>query len=248
MWSLLLHVLAKAFVRVWLATSAHSWRRLPRPADQPVVHSLGPDPDQLIVIGSGAVVGYGVLSYELSVSGQLAHLVSSITGRGVDMHIVAAPDLDVAAARATIATLELPRFNVIVLTIGPIDAITLVPSLRWRARLSRLLDEIAAKSPVSLTVLVTGIPSLPTLVTLPSAYRAAVGRRCIAFNDESAAVVAGRARVSFVPFAPPAINLVQNPSRQVHSDWAALLAPAVAAALEATVRPAGEQPAGGATP
>jgi len=225
----LTHALASSIIGMWLATSSHSWRRLPRPQDEPLVHAPGPDPDRILVVGSGAVVGYGVLSYDLSVSGQLARQVAAATGRGVDLRIIADPDLSVRAARAELATADLDRYDVIVLTVGSLDALQLLPRRDWARHMADLLDTVGTR--VGQSVLIMGIPPLTDLVTVPALYKSAVARRCDALNDESARLASARAGVTFVPFTPPAIDLMQNASREVHTVWARIIAPSVVEAL-----------------
>jgi len=225
----LTHLLAATAIGAWLSVSAHSWRRLPRPQDEPLVHAPGPDPDRILVVGSGAVVGYGVLSYDLSVSGQLARLVAAETGRGVDLRVVADPDLDVVTARTELRALTLDSFDVIVITVGSLDALQLLPRRVWGEQLDLLLDSL--RTGPGQSVLLMGIPQLTELVALPRPYRGAVARRVRALNDESAQRAAPRPGVTFVPFSPPPVDLLQNASREVHTVWARIIAPTVIAAL-----------------
>jgi len=225
----LTHLIASTVIGAWLSMSSHSWRRLPRPQDEPLVHAPGPDPDRILVVGSGAVVGYGVLSYDLSVSGQLARLVAGETGRGVDLRVVADPDLDVTTARHELGALRLDSFDVIVITVGSLDALELLPRRVWGEQLDLLLDSLHTGPGQS--VLIMGIPQLTDLVSLPRPYRGAVARRVAALNSESALRAETRPSVTFVPFTPPAIDLLQNASREVHTVWARIFAPSVVAAL-----------------
>ena len=229
--SSLTHLLASSLIRIWLATSTHSWRRLPRPQDEPVVHAPGPDPDRILVIGSGAVVGYGVLSYDLSLSGQLARQVAAATGRGVDLRVIADPDLHVRAATSALAEVDLASYDLVVVTVGSLDALELLPNRAWRTQMGLLLDTIAARTSADRAVLLMGIPQLTELVTVPRVYRAAVARRCDALNRESSLLATTRPWVTYVQFAPPAIDLMENASRDIHIVWARIIAPSVVSAL-----------------
>ena len=195
----------------------------------------------MLVVGSGAVVGYGVLTYELSVSGELARIVAGMTGRGVDLDLMVDPDLSISRVRAALEGSRLERYRVVLLSIGSIDSITLLPVWRWRREMRRLLNLLAERGAATTAVLIQGIPPLTALVPLPRPLRRPIDRRWRAFNTASIAIAAQRAMVTFVPFAPPEVNLLENASRQVHIDWATLLAPAVADALGA--KPAGPETA-----
>lgn len=226
------HLLASSILRIWLANSTHSWRRLPRPRDEPVVRVPGEGTDRILVVGSGAVVGYGVLSYELSVSGQVARQVAAETGRGIELRIIASPDLDVRAAATALAGADLRGYDVVILSLGALDVLELLPASDWAAHMELLLDTIDTGATESAKVLLMGVPQLTQLVTIPRIARGMVARRCDALNAESALLASRRAGAVFVPFTPPALDLMQNARREVHTVWARIITPTVIAALE----------------
>lgn len=227
------HLLASTVLSTWLANSADSWRRLPRPRGEPLIVVPGDDPYRGLVVGSGAAVGYGVLEWALSVNGQVARQVAGATGRGVELRVIADPELSVRAARKALVDADLTGYDVVIVTVGALDALELLPSQDWGTQLGRLLDTIAVRASTDARVLVMGIPNLTELVTIPRLYRGAVARRCAALNEETALLASAREGVAFVPFAPPAIDLVHNASRDVHNTWARIVVPAVLAALRA---------------
>jgi len=230
------HAITTIIVRLWLSLSADSWRRLPRPIDEPTVRIDGPEgddhhPDQLLVAGSGAVVGYGVLSYRLSLSGELARMVAEQTGRGVVLDLVVGPDLSLARCRRELSELPIGGYDAVLLSVGSVDALLLLPIHRWRRDLGRLLDLVQSQCSPRMPVVLQAIPPLLALVQLPWPYRTAIDNRYRAFNAISQELAAQREHVTFLRFDPPAIDLIANAGRQVHIVWAALLAPAVSAAL-----------------
>jgi hypothetical protein len=227
----LVHSVVALLLGLWLNLSPHSWRRLPRPTGEPVVHAAGPDPHRILMVGSGAVVGYGVLTYELSMSGELARIVAGMLGRGIDVDLVVDPDLGISKVPAALEATRLERYDLVLLSIGSIDAITLLPVSRWRREMRGLLNLLAERGAATTVVLVQGIPPLTALVPLPRPLKGLIDRRWRAFNAASKAIAAQRATVTFLPFEPPPVNLLENASRQVHIDWATLLAPAVVEAL-----------------
>lgn len=229
----LIHEMMTTLIRVWLATSRHSWRRLPRPRDAPHVHAAGVTPDRMLMIGSGVAVGYGVLHWELSLTGQLAKRVAELTGRGIDIDISVDPNLDVAAAVDIVKTARIGRYDAIVFLIGSLEALELYPVRLWEQHLRVLLDTIRAEGPDSVRVLFVATPPLTDLITLPLPLRPVVRSRIRRFNEISAELMRGRAGMTVVPLAPMPKDLVDNAGRRVHTEWAELIAPAVAVALEA---------------
>lgn len=225
------HVVTILALRLWLMFSADSWRRLPRPIDEPYVWIDGPDPDRVLVVGSGAVVGYGVLSYRLSVSGELGRMVAERTGRGADLTLVVGPDLSITRCRRRLDAIPLAGYDTVLLSVGSLDALLLIPIPRWTRELGLLLDLVQARTSGSVPVLLQAIPPLLALVQLPRPYRAAIDRRYRALNRVSERLASDRPGVSYLRFDPPAVDLIANAGRQVHTVWARILAPAVSAAL-----------------
>ncbi|MBC7589819.1 MAG: hypothetical protein H7226_02090, partial [Salinibacterium sp.] len=225
----MLHGLARTLARVWLATSTNSWRRLPRPTDAPIVHAPGVTPDRVLFIGSGAVVGYGVLLHKLSISGEIARQASQVTDRGMDADIIAAPTLDIAAARVALRDVRIARYDAIVLMLGPIEAMNLYPLTQWRRNLTQLLEWLAAEAPASLQILVVGVPPFERIVTPP--LLGVFAKHCQAINRITGSVVEGRRHVTFVPFEPDAEDFVAKASHSLHVAWASLIVPSLVAAL-----------------
>ncbi|MEP6481593.1 MAG: GAF domain-containing protein [Rhodoglobus sp.] len=193
------------------------------------MHAPGVDPDRVLFIGSGPIVGYGVLSYDLSISGEVARQVSQITRRGVDADIVADPNLDIATATIALENLHIERYDAVVLMLGSIEVVTLYPLARWRRDLILLLDRLATEGSASLQILVIGAPPLAKIVRVPlPAVFAAHGQ---AINRITESVVEDRGNVTFVPLDPEVQDLVRNASRSVHVTWAGFIAPSLAAAL-----------------
>lgn len=232
MFQSIVHGATSRVLRLWLATSSNSWRRLPRPADEPHVHASGVTPDRVLVVGSGAVVGYGVLSWELSLSGQLAKRVAGLTGRGLDIDISADPELDIGAAVTVLSSVNLARYDGIMFMLGALESLEGYPLKKWEGQLLGLVEDVRTRAPASVRVWFIGVPPLPDLVRLPRSVRARVSRHVVAMNQIVADAVRDRPGMHFVPLNPRSQTLVDNASREVHVEWASLIAPAVAAALD----------------
>jgi hypothetical protein len=84
-------------------------RHVPHPTDSPHVHAPGADPDRVLLFGSGPAVGYGVLSNDLALPGHLARQLSTITGRGADIDVVADPEVTIQGSLALLRELNLSR-------------------------------------------------------------------------------------------------------------------------------------------
>jgi hypothetical protein len=153
-----LHAILHPVRTLWQHWSASSWRRLPRPVDDPVVHTPGPDADRLLLVGSGIAVGYGVLSHELGLAGHLARRLSALTGRGTVVTVIADPDLGLADVPELLDEAQLARCDALLLTLGGAEAATLASPTAWRRALDGVLDSIDALAFTGLHVFVVGIP------------------------------------------------------------------------------------------
>src|SRR4051812_19821667 len=117
--------LVSLFVERWLATSDNSWRTLPTPSGPPVAHSDGPDPDRILLFGSGISMGYGMTTHDLALAGQLARQVSERTGRGVQVDVVAGEDLTVENALKNLTVARLRELDVVIATPGTLEKLLL---------------------------------------------------------------------------------------------------------------------------
>jgi hypothetical protein len=225
------HAVAGLAARLWLATSTQSWRRLPRPEDTAQVHAVGSDSDRLLLLGSGVAVGYGVVSHDLALGGNLAREVTALTGRGVSIDIVARADMSTTRARDAIASREAYRFDALVLALGGLEAFTLLPPRRWRQQLETLLDEIEVICHANARVFLVQI-GMPLLEGLPRSAASLVQQSTVRLNEQTREAAHRRPHVTFVEFAPPQGDLGSLAGRSTYHDWARLIAPAVAADLD----------------
>ena len=229
------HGIANPAARLWLATSSQSWRHLPTPSDPPLVHAPGSDSDRVLLLGSGIAVGYGVMSHDLALGGHFARELSSLTGRGATVDIVGRPDMAPSNTRATLGTLDLGRFDALVLILGGLEALTLMPTGMWRRQMRALLAELVAVAPPSLKVFVVEIGA-PLLAGLPVVVRKAVWSHLLRLNRATAELCAEFDNLAFVAFAPSQGDVNTLRGRTTYQGWAELIAPPVARALDAEAR------------
>ncbi|CAN5311643.1 hypothetical protein BH11ACT4_BH11ACT4_23620 [soil metagenome] len=226
------HALSTVALRLWHLSSPRSWHQLPRPDGRATVHAPGINADRILLVGSGGTVGYGVLSHDLGVAGHLARRVSELTGRGTDVDVITEPELGPVGVHAVIAGTRLARYDLVMLTIGGLEALQLVPRRKWRRQLSALFDSIIAAGPASLSIVMIGVAVMPTLVRMPARAQPIVERAGNRMNEESLALAAARDQVSFVPFSPRGGDFADIAGSELYSEWAAMVAPAIAQVLD----------------
>lgn len=202
---------------------------LPIPHDSPVVHTVGPDADRLLLIGTGSVRGLGVTSNELGLGGQLARRLSALTGRAVDLELAGTTTLMIRQAAGMIDHYDTGRFDAMILVMGIRDTVSLTSPADWRRDMRRLL-EVASRVP---HVFLVAVPDFTTYTDLPLYAKSIIRRHAARLNDESLRLAADIPGVEFVPVnAVDPGHFVRPGSVEVYEIFADAIAPAIAHGLD----------------
>ena len=215
----------------WLANSRRIWRRMPVPPGPPAAHTDGPDPDRVLLFGSGIAMGYGVPSHDLALAGQIAHRVSELTRRGVRVDVIAAESLSSRDVVEHLTVSRLRALDAVVLTPGSLEHVILMPIAQWRQVIEEQLDHFAANAPASLRVVFVAVPEVSQILPAPTLLAFFGDRSARALNRELERLCAEREYVTFVPFQPLAPTDL-SATGNAYGEWAGLIAPAVASALD----------------
>lgn len=200
-----------------------------QPEGPPRAHAAGVDGWRILVTGNDAAVGTGVRSHDLGVPGVLARALSSRTGYGVDVDVVAHPRIVAERLAATVRDNHPRRYHAIVLVTGSDAALKLTSADQWRQRLSQALAEVRESVDAETAVVVTGIPvdrlsrvSPKPLVGLALAHAAELDRA-------SAEICERFGATWFVPL-PTDQGEIDRGAKQ-YARWGAMLADQLAAVL-----------------
>lgn len=151
-----------------LAPLAARWGRrvreeldvVPHPFDSTRQFIAGPDPDRVLVLGNGPAIGFGVLTQELALPGNLARRLAAATGRGVTVDVLARRGTTAALAPRLIADVRMAHYDVVLVCVGSTDAYNLLPEERWRTDLGQLADALRAATTPSTIIAVLPIRPL----------------------------------------------------------------------------------------
>jgi hypothetical protein len=202
---------------------------LPMPQDTPVVHAVGPDPDRLLLIGTGAVRGLGITSNELGLGGQLARRLPPLTGRGADIELASTKTLLLHQAPSLLDGYDTSRFDAIILLVGLRDAVSLTGLDEWRRDLAHLL-EVASRVP---QVFVVAIPDFASYLEIPSFAKRVIRRHARRLNEATRTLATELPGVEYVPFDPKHPNhFVWPGSVEVYEIFADAMAPPIALSLD----------------
>ena len=223
--------LCRTATQFWLRHSRYSWQRLPIPNDSPHVHSPGSHPDRILVAGDGVASGLGVVTHELGLAGCLARAVSLSTRRATDIDLIVRADMTAESCRAALATVNLSRFDVILLTLGSNEALQFLSPLEWSIQLELLLDGIALRSPAGTKTVCMSVPHFGTRSELPRILQFFAHRQAARIDRASIAVIAARPKAIYLDFF--AGDGLESDGADTYERWAALIAPAVINRLHA---------------
>jgi len=216
----------------WLSRSKESWTDLPVPAPQQTVSSAGPNPDRVLLVGSGIAVGYGMDSHEVALGGQLAKQLTAITGRGAIVDVLVGDHMTVVSLREALDRARLQSTDAIVATPGSVESLIFMPTAQWRGQVVALLDDIQLRAPASLHLFFVAIPPIQTLMRMPLLLSLLISSSRRRLNRALAEVCEGREYATFVPFEPTE-PFGRTGSGRTYAQWAGMLAPAVSRALDA---------------
>jgi hypothetical protein len=197
-------VLLSPVMRVWYRCGLSANDFVPRPHGF-TAHACGPHPARILILGgSGPAIGWGVCSQELGLAGQLARALASATGRGIDVSVVARPELALAGAPAVVAAQDLAIDAAVVVT-GVREAVTLRSPRAWRRDVIALIRRLQDDCSPSTQVLIAGIQPVRSI----PAFRMAglgdlAGRHAERLNALTREVCEGEPGVTFT--ALPALR------------------------------------------
>lgn len=209
---------------------------VPHPVDPPQYHAQGPDPDRVLIFGNGPAIGFGVRTQELALPGQVGRRLVAVTGRGVDVDLVARRRTPIEAAVPLLGTLRLDRYDGVVLVVGATDAAAFLPLRRWRSAMSAMLAELTrATSPVT-PIVVLGIHSLRRSALTAGVLGDLVDRHARRLNAITRALCEADPRLTFIERDDVRGETVRYQSAEAFALLAEMIAPALVPGLARAAR------------
>ena len=197
-------------LRALYAFSMLRLRTHPQPKDAPAVRSGDPTADRILVIGNGPSHGWGVLTHQLALTGQLADAVASRTDRACDADLIGAEAMNVRSAMAWVGDRDLRLVDALVLVIGANDALRLTAVDVWERELGNLIDGLTGRMRPKSVVSVAGIPPMATLGAYDGPVARLTERHRVRLNEITRRVAEGRG-----------VSYVELPERTGHLDGSA---------------------------
>lgn len=219
-------------MRAWLATRQFNAQSVPRPTDAPRVYVAGMSSARVLIFGSGAAIGWGVVSHELALTGALARALASRSGRGADVEVVADMRITARNALSILHRVDAGAYDVVVVVLGANDAAAQTSLTRWVHGLSGILAHLAASTSSKAQLFVTGIPAIHSVPGFGHRFGIIATEHAARINQKSKELCAPLDRVTFVPL-PQAERLPAGRFGDGHTYrlWATAIAEVVAPTL-----------------
>ena len=224
---------ARAAAKLWYLKMLWDQQSVPVPRDSPVIRSGADDPDRVLLIGNGPTHGWGTVTHELALTGQLARSLTRHTARPTDIRYVGDEMMSIASAKTWLGDVRLQDFDLVLVVLSMNDAIRLTPAETYRAEMVDLLDRVTRGTKPSARIVVAGIQEVDSL----HAYRgvaARIGqRRADVLNGLTRELVGRYDGVAFLDLHAPQAE-VGRPygSPQLYADWSEVFAAFCAPALD----------------
>jgi lysophospholipase L1-like esterase len=184
------------------ARAIHQSTAIPRPDHATGGETPGPDPDRVLLLGNGALAGWGVESHDQAVPGHLARQLSELTGHPVVVDLVADHTVRAGTALQLIPHEQLAEYDAIVIVLGASDALQMLPTTHWVRDISSFLDALAGNTPSSTEIVVMGIQPPSTVPVFDIATDGIVDQKAARFNDETKTLCTGRIHYLQPPVLP----------------------------------------------
>jgi hypothetical protein len=223
-------LVARPLIGLWLATSPRSWRRQVMADDSPHLHARGTDADRVLLTGDGAAAGRGVRTHDLGLPGHLARALSVHTGRATDVDLVVTADMTARTCLAAVSDADLFRYDVVVVSLGANEALSLTSVSSWRDALGALLDDLELRAPAATRIFVLTVPLFGSNPHFPPRLARTVDDHVEQLNEVLQQIAAVRERVTVV--APAQTAAFEREGTHLYRRWAEGIALRIIGALD----------------
>ena len=220
---------------VWASNGDRFLRHVPRPSGPARGYAPGRDSLRALIFGAGPAVGWGVTTHDLALPGAFARALSASTGRGADVELAADPGISISGALQAILSMQLWRYDVIVLGVN--DALRLTPLDTWREKLDELVAGVEEATSTGTKVVVTGIHPIRSIPTFDSMLGTVADHHATVMNEISEQACARSQRSTFAPLtAVSTVNTKRHREPAAYTQWADEIARAIPAGLNDVLR------------
>lgn len=158
--AMLCHIVARPIMRLWRLATLATWSTSPCADDPPYTYVEGPDPIRVLLLGGNAVAGFGVLTHELGLVGQIGRQLAHATGRGIEVEACGRVGMTINELVSRVATLPRVRTGMVVIALGINDILRMTSLRSWARDLNRLFDLVREDRAENVQIVVVKAPSM----------------------------------------------------------------------------------------
>ncbi len=174
------------------AHGIHTSGLIPRPTDQGPIKTPGPFPDQILLLGNGALAGWGVTNQNDAIPGHLARELTTRTQHPAEVHLRMDHTITCETATSLTQGFDLTEYDAIVVVVGASDALQLLSPSRWDTAVQQLLRDLTEHTPGPADIVLVGIQPPSTVPVFRLPHGGLVDQRAIEFNALTRTHCSGR--------------------------------------------------------
>lgn len=153
----------RAAARLWYLRRLTDLQAVPSPRPVPVRAREDGDADRVLMIGNGWTHGWGVVTQDLALAGQLERGLTARSGRTTRVRHIGAEVMNLAAAIPWLGDEDIDAYDLVVVVLSLNDAVRLVDPDRYEQDMRLLLARLRDGRPDQVPVLITAIPDVRSL-------------------------------------------------------------------------------------
>jgi hypothetical protein len=210
-WILILaHATMQPLMTLWHLGVADSWANWPHAEDAPYCYIPGPGPDRVLVLGSHTPAGFGVITHELGLVGNLSRYVQNITGRGIEMEACTDVNMTLHDLVGRVHNLPPVSSGAVMVLVGLNDALRFTSLREWKKDLRALSEVIRRHTVGDVHIVIVEIPRVDMLRTLRPLPKRIAARHARLLNETTKQFCLHLTSTQFVPF--PSVKTEGKPA------------------------------------
>lgn len=212
-------------------------RHVPSPRGRPTYRADSPDPDTVLLIGTGPTHGFGVTSHEQALTGQIARETSKNTGRACSVDYIGDEMMNAGSARSWIGDHDLSLYDTVVVMLGLNDAVMLTPLDSWQRDVTALVTDLTRRVHPTARIVLVGVQPVRSVTRFDNPFGSVADRHAARMNEITERVASQHPSTSYFRLPPGELQPGRpHGCETMYRQWGAVVADRVAPTLDVVRR------------
>ncbi|KQM25856.1 hypothetical protein ASL10_10410 [Frigoribacterium sp. Leaf8] len=212
-------------------------RHVPSPRGRPTYRADSPDPDTVLLIGTGPTHGFGVTSHEQALTGQIAKETSKSTGRACSVDYIGDEMMNAGSARSWIGDHDLSLYDTVVVMLGLNDAVMLTPLEGWQRDVTTLVTDLTRRVHPTARIVLVGVQPVRSVTRFDNPFGSVADRHAARMNEITERIAAQHPSASYFRLPPGELQPGRpHGCETMYRQWGAVVADRVAPTLDVVRR------------